>query len=139
MKVFILTSTGHSDGNTQIEGVFFSHEDARKKMEELFNSSKKFWENYEKEWNCKLTDRFSEVSIELGDYYANAYCTDEDYEEIGMSWNIDSANVEGTLPTDNLKKTEEVLADNGIDTDETESVLQAIGYTLLDTELYPNE
>ena len=36
-----------------------------------------------------------------------------------------------------LKATEQVLIDNGIEADEADTVLQAIGYTLLDTELYP--
>jgi len=36
-------------------------------------------------------------------------------------------------------RAEQVLIDNGIDKDEAECVLQAIGYTLLDTELYGND
>lgn len=139
MKVYILTSTGHSENNTQIEGVFYNIEDARERMREYFESSKKFWADYEKEWDCKLSDRFSDVYIELYNDYAEAYCVDEDYEETGMSWNIETAEVKGTFPTENIKKAEKVLADNGIDKDETDSVLQAIGYTLIDTELYPNE
>ena len=46
---------------------------------------------------------------------------------------------EVSIPADNIKKAEEVLADNGIEEDETSEVLQAIGYTLLDAELYPDE
>ncbi|MCM1296333.1 MAG: hypothetical protein NC311_12410, partial [Muribaculaceae bacterium] len=38
-----------------------------------------------------------------------------------------------------IEKTEQVLADNGIDPDEAQTVLQAIGYTLLDQELYPEK
>ena len=34
---------------------------------------------------------------------------------------------------------ERVLIDNGIDPDEAQTVLQAIGYALLDTELYPED
>lgn len=36
-----------------------------------------------------------------------------------------------------LKKAEQCLIDNGIEPDEAETVLQAIGYVLLDKELYP--
>jgi hypothetical protein len=36
-----------------------------------------------------------------------------------------------------LKKAEQCLIDNGIEPDEAETVLQAIGYILLDKELYP--
>lgn len=37
-----------------------------------------------------------------------------------------------------LVKAEQVLVDNGIDPEEAYIVLQAIGYTLLNTELYPD-
>lgn len=36
-----------------------------------------------------------------------------------------------------IKKTLKVLKDNGIEKDEAEIVLQAIGYTLLNVELFP--
>ena len=36
-----------------------------------------------------------------------------------------------------IKKAEQCLIDNGIDVDEASTVLQALGYILLDTELYP--
>lgn len=44
-----------------------------------------------------------------------------------------------TITKEDLKKSEEVLVDNGIDKDEAAVVLQALGYTLLNTELYPEE
>lgn len=37
----------------------------------------------------------------------------------------------------NIQNTKQVLLDNGIDEDEVATVLQAIGYTLLDVELFP--
>ena len=37
-----------------------------------------------------------------------------------------------------LRNAEQVLIDNGIDADEAKVVLQALGYVLLDEELYPN-
>ena len=43
-----------------------------------------------------------------------------------------------TVITETMKNAaEKVLIDNGIDEDEAQIVLQAIGYTLLDEELYP--
>jgi hypothetical protein len=39
----------------------------------------------------------------------------------------------------NLAAAEKVLVDNGIEEDEASTVLQAIGYSLLNTELYPEE
>jgi hypothetical protein len=39
----------------------------------------------------------------------------------------------------NLAAAEKVLIDNGIEEDEASTVLQAIGYSLLNTELYPEE
>lgn len=38
-----------------------------------------------------------------------------------------------------LIKAEQILIDNGIERDEAEAVLQAIGYALLDIELYDNQ
>ena len=40
---------------------------------------------------------------------------------------------------EDVVKAQQVLIDNGIDEDEADSVLQALGYTLLGVELYPNE
>jgi hypothetical protein len=39
----------------------------------------------------------------------------------------------------NLAAAEKVLVDNGIEEDEASTVLQAVGYALLDTELYPDD
>ena len=41
------------------------------------------------------------------------------------------------ITADSVKAAEKVLADNGIEEDETQSVLQAVGYALADVELYP--
>ena len=38
----------------------------------------------------------------------------------------------------NLPKAEQCLIDNGIESDEAPTVLQALGYILLDKELYPD-
>jgi len=43
------------------------------------------------------------------------------------------------MDAERIKKAEQVLIDNGIDDDEAPIVLQAIGYVLLDTELYEEE
>lgn len=43
------------------------------------------------------------------------------------------------ITQDKINKTLQVLIDNGIDEDEAEIVLQAIGYTLLDKELFPED
>lgn len=54
-------------------------------------------------------------------------------------WSIDEIDI---MPYDykkNLTATEQVLIDNGIEEDEASTVLQAIGYSLLNTELYPEE
>lgn len=56
----------------------------------------------------------------------------------GCEWNFEEID----FPCSNkdvVKQTERVLIDNGIEEDEASTVLQAIGYTLLDTELYPED
>lgn len=46
-----------------------------------------------------------------------------------------SIKVNRVITKEDIKRTLKVLEDNGIEKDETGIVLQAIGYTLLDTEL----
>ena len=41
------------------------------------------------------------------------------------------------IPNTSIKKAEQILVDNGIEQDEASIVLQALGYALLDKELYP--
>lgn len=41
------------------------------------------------------------------------------------------------ITADSVKAAEKVLADNGIEEDEAQPVLQAVGYALADIELYP--
>lgn len=43
------------------------------------------------------------------------------------------------ISRDDIRKAEEVLIDNGIEKDEAPVVLQALGYVLLDKELYPDD
>lgn len=41
------------------------------------------------------------------------------------------------ITQENIKKAEQVLMDNGHDLDDAQDILQALGYVLLDVELYP--
>ena len=43
------------------------------------------------------------------------------------------------INNENINRSLKVLIDNGIEEDEAYTVLQALGYTLLDTELFPEE
>lgn len=52
----------------------------------------------------------------------------------GCDWNIEE--IEIPIPDACIKMAERILVDNGIEADEAEIVLQAIGYALLGTELY---
>lgn len=56
---------------------------------------------------------------------------EKEKKDIVINLNKDNVNVE------DIKRAKQVLIDNGIEEDEVDVVLQAIGYTLLDTELYP--
>jgi hypothetical protein len=57
---------------------------------------------------------------------------------IGCEWNIEEVDIM-PIDTKKVRAAENVLIDNGIDADEADTVLQAIGYTLLDMELYPED
>lgn len=41
------------------------------------------------------------------------------------------------ITDENIQKAEQVLMDNGHDLDDAQNILQALGYVLLDVELYP--
>ena len=41
------------------------------------------------------------------------------------------------ITANSVKAAEKVLADNGLEEDETQSVLQAVGYALADADLFP--
>lgn len=47
------------------------------------------------------------------------------------------ATVHKHIRKEDIEKAEHCLVDNGVDPDEVCTVLQAIGYILLDEELYP--
>lgn len=53
-------------------------------------------------------------------------------------WNNAISDMRNHLAT-NRSKAEQCLIDNGIEPDEAPIVLQALGYILLDEELYPEE
>lgn len=52
---------------------------------------------------------------------------------------VNSIVFEGELciTKENIKRAEQVLMDNGHDLDDAQDILQALGYVLLDVELYP--
>ena len=62
-------------------------------------------------------------------------------ENEGCEWNLEKIHITSNCITseDEIKKSEQVLIDNGIEKDEAQVVLQALGYTLLGVELYPEE
>ena len=41
------------------------------------------------------------------------------------------------ITQENIKRAEQVLMDNGHDLDDAQDILQALGYVLLDVEVYP--
>ena len=84
-------------------------------------------------YSIKITDYYED---ELGDLITDAFHYVKNIlkkEEKGTGIAVRRTNI---TPED-IKRTKKVLIDNGIEEDEVDSVLQAIGYTLIDTELYP--
>ena len=78
---------------------------------------------------------------------AKQFCKEIEEKRPNSSPIIVSNNNEGTFTVlyeslkesfdnEKIKKAEQILIDNGVDPDEADIVLQAIGYALLDTELY---
>ena len=62
--------------------------------------------------------------------YKDDYC--------GCEWNVEDIGMEITTD-EKIEWAKNVLIDNGIEEDEVDTVLQAVGYALIDTELYPED
>lgn len=67
--------------------------------------------------------------------YAKIVNVTADGDEAVTEWFLTSVKAPAPTP-EAIKKSEQVLIDNGIEPDEASVVLQALGYTLLDIELY---
>lgn len=78
---------------------------------------------YEDELSDLITDAFR--------YIVDTYILKKEEKGAGI------AVKRTTITPEDIKRAKQVLIDNGIEEDEADSVLQAIGYTLIDTELYP--
>lgn len=60
-----------------------------------------------------------------------------DYDSsCGCEWNIECRDIVSALTEKQIEDAKQCLIDNGIVEDEAETVLQALGYILLDVELY---
>lgn len=71
--------------------------------------------------------------------YCDANTSIRDAFEKGFRTGVTRALVERpSIDKFRIRKAEQILIDNGIEDDEAATVLQAIGYALLDTELYPD-
>ena len=120
MKKFIVTAVDTSDtadGKARVCCMCNTQEEAR---------------NYVQNDMEAYADDAAEMNLTIDFNRMSASTEDGMY---GCEWNIEE--VEIPMPTqEKIKAAEQVLVDNGIDEDEADTVLQAVGYTLLDTELY---
>lgn len=76
------------------------------------------------------------------DYYAVDFIsTPDEIKELAEILNdfVKSFQKEEAIYDERINKAEQCLIDNGIEPDEAQTVLQALGYILLDEELYPEE
>ena len=124
MKKWIVTYVDITIGKPRVLAVCNTKEDARKEFladwETFIHSLK---ENGIEE---------DEIVMDVDKMSICMPCND-----IGCDWNIEE--VEIPISTEGISKAEEILVDNGIEEDEADTVLQAVGYALLDTELYSED
>lgn len=80
---------------------------------------------------------FNSVDCKVDPIKLSVYQNEND----GCEWNLEKIHITSKCITskEEIKKSEQVLIDNGIEKDEAQVVLQALGYTLLGVELYPEE
>lgn len=77
-------------------------------------------------------DELSDLIIDAQYYIETSLIKDKDTKRRG---GIVVKRAE--ITSKDIVRSKQVLIDNGIEEDEVDSVLQALGYTLIDTELYP--
>lgn len=77
-------------------------------------------------------DELSDLIIDAQDYIKTSLIKDKDTKRRG---GIVVRRAE--ITSEDIVRSKQVLIDNGIEEDEADSVLQALGYTLIDTELFP--
>lgn len=122
MKKFIVTTVDTSetaDGKARVLEVCSTREEAANAVK---NDMKTYVDDAA---GMNLVVDFNKMSAHTEDY------------SYGAEWN--NEEVEIPIPASCLKKAEKILVDNGIEEEEASTVLQAIGYALLDTELYPEK
>lgn len=123
MKMFIVTAVDTSDtadGKARILAQCATRDEAK---------------NFVKHDMEDFIDDAAEMNP-IADFDKMSVRTEDDM--YGCEWNIEEVDI--IMPFMNKNKVEaaeKVLVDNGIEEDEASTVLQAIGYSLLDTELYP--
>lgn len=95
------------------------------------------------EITCSEWDEMSKAIKDAENAYYNdvRFTTASSIEEVAERifkerFPVSLGKTAGILNT-SIKKAEQVLVDNGIEQDEAATVLQALGYALLDKELYP--
>ena len=122
MKMFIVTAVDISetvDGKARVLAVCNTRDEAKNfvkhDMEDFINDAA--------EMN-PVAD-FEKMSVRTED------------DMYGCEWNIEEVDFEmPPIHKSKIEAAEKVLVDNGIEEDEASTVLQAVGYTLLDAELY---
>ena len=101
------------------------------------------WMESRGEITCSEWDDMSKAIKDAENAYYNdvRFTTASSLEEVAERifkerFPVSPAKTAG-IPNTSIKKAEQILVDNGIEQDEAATVLQALGYALLDKELYP--
>lgn len=122
MKKYIVTAVDHGescDGKARVLEVCDTKEEA-----------KAFVRADIENWADERAGEGVEVDFDKMSAHYD-YDTDE-----GCEWNIECRDILSSLTKKQIKDAEQCLIDNGIEEDEVETVLQALGYILLDMELF---
>ena len=82
-------------------------------------------------------DKYATENIEVN--FDRMCACFKDNPDQGCEWNIEEVDVEVKPTQKQIENAKKILIDNGIKEDEASIVLQAIGYALLDTGLYPEK
>lgn len=128
--IYLIIGANNENANPTLEGVFATKKTA---LENLKIKADELRRKLAEDWGIDK----SAIDVDVdGDH---AYISDDNvtYEFAVVSTNVKLKNHK--ISKRSINAAEEILVDNGVEADEAEVVLQAIGFALLDVDLYPEE
>lgn len=128
--IYLIIGANNENANPTLEGVFTTKKTA---LENLKIKAEELREKLAEEWGIDVND----IAVNVAEDHA--YISDDNVTYELAVVNASVKLEEHKISKRKINAAEEILIDNGVEAEEAEVVLQAIGFALLDVDLYPEE